>query len=521
MTSTAPVTAACAPPAVLLPPAPLLGGPDLAVLRFALLPGTIADRLRRTGMTLEDAAGAADRACCLVGASTLAQAGALTALHRLLTAEQIGLAAPVPANLTTRRRQALTLMVGGLSTNRIAGRLGIHEASAIGLCREVARALGVNTAAHAGYAAVTTGAVPLSAIRPHLPALPLPTVLTHTDPRSPVVSTSPLALSVPATRPPEAAATVGTARAEVLLTDDRGRVLITAGPRPGDAELPGGPLLPHETPPAAAERHAKAATALAHLTPGRLLAIDWRPGTGATYTYDHPPLTGVQAAALTADDGRRGAPRLLAPAELLTRAPADAQRVLTTLRARVEGRTAELEHGRPRTPGVLDTHRILPRTVTTPAPWTPADYRYDGPATSVAGWLFLPSGLVVLHHDPVTGRSRLPGGPLAPGDADALDHALARTCATAVGVRPRDGVLIGHSGTEARLVATVSRLGPLIAGPCEPAVVRLLATPEQAVDLCENSITAAEVRDALESAAIATGLVRQPVTLVPATGMTW
>ncbi|MFJ6140716.1 hypothetical protein [Kitasatospora sp. NPDC092286] len=389
MTSTAPVTAAGAPTAVLRPPAPLLGVPDLAVLRFALLPGTIS------------------------------------------------------------------------------------------------------------------------------------TVLTQTDPRSSSVSTSPLAPSVPATRPPEAAATVGTARAEVLLTDDRGRVLITAGPGPGDAELPGGPLLPHETPPVAAERHAKAATALAHLTPGRLLAIDWRPGTGPTYTYDHPPLTGVQAAALTADDGRRGAPRLLAPAELLTQAPADAQRVLTALRARVEGRTAELEHGRPRTPGVLDTHRILPRTVTTPAPWTPADRRYDGAATSVAGWLFLSSGLVVLHHDPVTGRTRLPGGPLSPSDADALDHALARTCAATVGVRPRDGVLIGHSGAEARLVATVSRLGPLIAGPCEPAVLRLLTTPEQAVELCGNSITAAEVRDALESAAIATGLLRQPVTLVPANGMTW
>ncbi|MGW2546842.1 hypothetical protein ACWC5I_39730, partial [Kitasatospora sp. NPDC001574] len=119
------------------------------------------------------------------------------------------------------------------------------------------------------------------------------------------------------------------------------------------------------------------------------------------------------------------------------------------------------------------------------------------------------------------GRTRLPGGPLAPGDTDALERALARICAATIGVRPRGAVLIGHSGTEARLVATVPRLGPVIAGPCEPTAVRLLTTPEQAVELCENSITPAELRDALESADIATGLARQPVTLVPANGMTW
>ncbi len=326
----------------------------------------------------------------------------------------------------------------------------------------------------------------------------------------------------PATLPAEAGTPA--IRAELLLTAPDGRLLLTAAGTP--SALPGGTPRPGESPAPAAARAAAALTGLAGLDPAALLTVDWYHTDGAARTvtvYDHPPLTGAQLSALTTDPGHRGgAPRLVAPADLALQAPGDAERILTALRARIDGVTAELQHGRPRTPRVLDIHQVAPQPrATPPGPWTPLGRRHDVPVTEVAGWLFTPSGLVLLHHDPVSGRTRLPGGPLLPADNGDLSRALARICATTVATRPADAELIGHRGAQARLADVVRRFGPLVQGPCEPTVIRLLATPEQAAQLSDGSVDPDELRAAGEAAGIAPGLVRQPVTVLSVGGLAW
>ncbi|GGV26916.1 hypothetical protein GCM10010495_48650 [Kitasatospora herbaricolor] len=312
-------------------------------------------------------------------------------------------------------------------------------------------------------------------------------------------------------------------RAELLITAFDGRILLTpAGSTP--SALPGGTPLPQESPAQAAARHAAALTGLARLDPAALLTVDWYPDAAVPRTvtvHDHPPLTNAQLTALTADRGHRGALRLVTPTDLATQVPGDAERILTALRARIDGACVELQHGRPRTPRVLDIHQVAPQPQTTPEPWTPLGRRHETTVTGVAGWLFAPTGLVLLHHDPVSGRTRLPGGPLSPADGDDLPRALARICATTVATRPAHAELIGHRGAQARLADVVRRFGPLVQRPCEPAVIRLLATPEQAAQLCDGSVDPNELRAALDAAGIAPGLVRQPVTALSAEGLAW
>ncbi|GHH78968.1 hypothetical protein GCM10018781_55910 [Kitasatospora indigofera] len=325
----------------------------------------------------------------------------------------------------------------------------------------------------------------------------------------------------PATLTTEAASPA--MRAELLITAPDGRILLTpAGSTP--SALPGGATLPHESPAQAAARHAAALTGLARLDPAALLTVDWYPGAAVPRTvtvYDHPPLTNAQLTALTADPGHQGPLRLVTPTDLATQAPGHSERIITALRARIDGACAELQHGRPRTPRVLDIHQVAPQPPSTPAPWTPLGWRHDTTVTEVAGWLFAPTGLVLLHHDPKSGRTRLPGGPLLPADGDDLPRALARVCATTVATRPAHAELIGYRGAQARLADVVRRFGPLVQGPCEPAVIRLLATPEQAAQLCDGSVDPDELRAALDAAGIAPGLVRQPVTALSTEGLAW
>ncbi|MFF2618813.1 hypothetical protein [Kitasatospora sp. NPDC058046] len=308
--------------------------------------------------------------------------------------------------------------------------------------------------------------------------------------------------------------------AELLLTDRQGRVLLTPGPAGPD--LPRGPVPFNQTPHTAARRHAEAATGLAQLAPGRMLATDWRPDTAlSVVTYDHPPLTDTQVAALVVEDGRRGAPVLLAPADLETRAPGAAGRVLALLHARVEGRTVELEHGLPRTPGLLDIHRVLARSsAPVPAAWSPIDH--GGPITDVRGWLFHPAGLVLVSHDLETGRTTLPGGGLDTGDADDPEAALGRICALTVHLFVKDAEVIGFRGPSARLAAFLP--GQALAMPAGTRLLRLLVTPDQVLDLCAGQVCRAELEAACRSVDLE-GAAQMPrrrsVVDVPAEGMPW
>ncbi|MFE7528597.1 hypothetical protein ACFU7Y_23195 [Kitasatospora sp. NPDC057542] len=289
--------------------------------------------------------------------------------------------------------------------------------------------------------------------------------------------------------------------AELLLTDRWGRVLLTPGP--GGPDLPRGPVPAGQTPYTAAQRHAEATTGLILPAPGRMLATDWRPGTAlSVVTYDHPPLTDAQVGALVVEDGRRGAPVLLAPAELEEQAPGAAGRVLALLHARVEGRTIELEHGRPRTPGLLDIHRVLARSsAQVPAVWSPVDH--GGPVADVRGWLFHPAGLDT-------------------GDADDPEAALGRICAVTAHLFVRGAELIGFRGPSVRLTAFLP--GQALAMPAGTRLLRLLVTPDQVLDVCAGQVCRAELEAACRSVDLAGAAQmprRRPVVDVPAEGMPW
>ena len=159
--------------AQVLPPAPLFSKQELALIRFVLLPGGALHRKAAVGLPDLETQDAADRVCCLLGATTLVQAGALVAAHRLLPEHLLGLAPLRPIRLSPRRSQAIGLAVGGLTTDQIAQEMGIRAASAAGLCTEATTVLGVPTLPLAGYAAVMTGAVLLSCIRYSFPPLTL------------------------------------------------------------------------------------------------------------------------------------------------------------------------------------------------------------------------------------------------------------------------------------------------------------------------------------------------------------
>ncbi|MBD0672858.1 hypothetical protein [Streptomyces sp. CBMA156] len=311
--------------------------------------------------------------------------------------------------------------------------------------------------------------------------------------------------------------------AELLLTDLRGRVLLAPGPDGTDPDLPRGPVPPGEAPYAAARRGAEAVTGLAHLLPGRLLAMDWHPaGAQTLVTYDHPPLTDAQTGTL--DDGRRGAPLLVAPADLAAHAPGAARRILALLHARVEGRTAELVQGSLRHPGVLDVHGVLARTR---AP-VPASWERDGrggeaeAGTEVHGWLWHTAGLVLLCHDLETGQTALPGGPLEPGEADVPEAALRRVCAGGVHAFVKGVTVIGRRGAGVRAVGFLP--GPALAMAPGSRIQRLLVTPEQVLDLCAGQVCRRELEEACRTVDLPGAAQlpdRRPVVAVPAEGMPW
>ncbi|MFE4512646.1 hypothetical protein ACFRMQ_00400 [Kitasatospora sp. NPDC056783] len=312
-----------------------------------------------------------------------------------------------------------------------------------------------------------------------------------------------------------------TTRAELLLVDQRGRVLFTTSP--DGPVLPGGPVPPGLTPHTAAQQHAQAATGLAMLTPGRMLATDWYPDTAQTvFTYEHRVLTDAQASATIVDDRHR-APRLIAPADLRTEAPQAEDRVVSLLHARIEGRTVELEHGRPRRPSPLDTHRVMGRAqACTPALWSPVGRNHAMAIGDVHAWLVHPAGLVLVCHDPSTGRTMLPGGRLDPGEEDVPQRALGRVCAEVVRTRPTNAAVIGHRGASVRLVADLP--GPLLAMPSGSTVLRLLVTPDQVLDLCAGQVGADEAQAAwrtIDPAGAAQLGGRRPVLAVPSEGLTW
>lgn len=314
-----------------------------------------------------------------------------------------------------------------------------------------------------------------------------------------------------------------------VLATDRLQVLLMH-PADGRSGLPGARSA-QGTSPAQAATTAATGSGLPNAGVGRLLATDWRtvPGQGPVlvHVYDHPLLApGRRAAGGEQAAGGMSGP-LLVPAADLATVTDEAPVILAALAARAEGRVAELDNGRHRAPGVLDRLGLLSLVRPAPLPassrWHAPEPDFDGCVEHVRALLAAPDGRVLIHHTPATGRTRLPGGTASP--EETIDDAMARLCATTVGVRPEQPALLGYQSNgasgQARFLAAVSTVAPLPAGPCVPATVRLLVCLEQLADVCDDPVGAEELeaaRERITELGLPTAR-RQPVTELPAGGV--
>ncbi|MGW9454029.1 NUDIX domain-containing protein [Streptomyces sp. NPDC055632] len=304
----------------------------------------------------------------------------------------------------------------------------------------------------------------------------------------------------------------------VLITDVRGRVLVQRVDYRPSCLLPGGAVDKGESPARAAARELWEELGVTAVV-DRGLAVDWvsaesfgAPGVmrfpgEILHVYDGGVWDGERIAAIRLPGHEVEAVEFVEPADLPgLMIPGDARRVLSALRARVEGAgPALLENGVPIAPGVLDRVGAL-RTARAPHhhPFDPAPVPDGLPVHRSQGWLFAPDGRVLVLLDPATGAARLPGG--APGPADHGDPwaTLVREAdgaAAATATRPLYlGHLLGPEGPDGpegpevpdgpyalvRHAAALTRLGPPPAGPAAGrAPVRALATPEQVLELSD------------------------------------
>ncbi|MFC8490115.1 NUDIX domain-containing protein [Streptomyces sp. NPDC057235] len=301
----------------------------------------------------------------------------------------------------------------------------------------------------------------------------------------------------------------------VLITDAGGRVLVQRVDYRPSCLLPGGAVDKGESPARAAARELWEELGVTAVV-DRGLAVDWvsaesfgAPGVmrfpgEILHVYDGGVWDGERIASIRLPGHEVEAVEFVEPADLPgLMIPGDARRVLSALRARVEGAgPALLENGVPIAPGVLDRVGAL-RTARVPRhhPFDPAPVPDGLPVRQSRGWLFAPDGRVLVLLDPGTGAVRLPGG--APGPADRGDPwaALIREAdgeAAATAARPLYlGHLVGPNGPEGpgcpdgpyalvRHAAVLTRVGPPPGGPAADRVpVRALATPEQVLELSD------------------------------------
>ncbi|MGW3387426.1 NUDIX hydrolase [Streptomyces cinereoruber] len=204
--------------------------------------------------------------------------------------------------------------------------------------------------------------------------------------------------------------------------------------------------------------------------------------------------------------------------------PDNARRALSALRARVNAAgPALLEDGLPIAPTVLDRAGIL-RTArarhhfpfhTGPAPEHLA-------VCQAWGWLFAPDGRVLVLLEPDTGAACLPGGTPEPQDSDDPQVTLRREALEEAAARFDEPLLLGHltdpgePHIRLRYAAALTRLG---FPPVDPATgrtyLRILATPEQALELFDWGEPAAEQLTAVHQARTRLAIPRalpQPVT---------
>ncbi|MGW0672589.1 NUDIX domain-containing protein [Streptomyces sp. NPDC002746] len=207
--------------------------------------------------------------------------------------------------------------------------------------------------------------------------------------------------------------------------------------------------------------------------------------------------------------------------------PPDARRALSALRARINtSGTALLENGRPIAPTVLDRLGVLQTARPTYRyPWNPRPAPYEVTVTHVSAWLFAPDGRALILLDPDTGAAILPGGTPQEQDQGNPASTLRREAEEAATARIGNPLLLGHLTDPSmrrgylRYAAALTGIGPARPDPATGhAYTRILATPEQAVDLFDWGPAAADQLAAVHQARQHLGLpqaARQPVTELP------
>ncbi|MEU8762864.1 NUDIX domain-containing protein [Streptomyces sp. NPDC048659] len=327
----------------------------------------------------------------------------------------------------------------------------------------------------------------------------------------------------------------------VLITDVFGRVLVQHVDYLDTCLLPGGGVDKGESPAHAAGREVREELGVT-LRVEHGLAVDWVSADSVDapaamrfpgeilHVFDGGTWDDDRIAAIRLPDHEIDSIEFVEPARLPDLlSPRDARRALSALRARINATGAVvLENGLPIAPSVLDRAGIL----RTDRPehrfaFHPAAAPTGLPVRQSWGWLFDADGRVLVLLDPQSGAACLPGGTPEPVDQDDWVATLRREAYEEATARFGEPVLVGHvcdtdtdtACARVRYAAALTSVGPRRVDPATGvAHIRILATPEQALELFDWGRPAAEQLAAVHRARERLGIrraARQPVTELP------